>query len=93
MQIVFGKIKKAIFSVLPIIIVTIIISILLAKPDMDFLFRFLLGTLLMVIGMTLFLIGIDLSVIPMGEQISEVLTKSNKLDFSYCPIWLFKACN
>lgn len=76
---IIGKIKEAIFSILPIFIITLIISITLTDLESDTLISFTLGTLLMIVGMPVFLLGIDLSVSPMGEEISEVLTKSNKL--------------
>ena len=55
-----------------------------SRPDNDALdtvtiLIFIIGTMLMIIGMPLFLLGVDLSISVMGEQISEVLTKSNRL--------------
>ncbi len=41
--------------------------------------RFLIGSLLIVIGLTLFLLGVDKAITPLGNYIGETITKTNKL--------------
>ncbi len=79
MLLIIEKFKEVIFSILPIFIITIILAVTLAPLDMDLILKFILGTLLMLIGMPLFLFGIDISITSIGEQISKVLVKSNRL--------------
>ncbi len=76
---ILEKIKEVIFSIIPIFIITIILSFTLTPLDTPIILKFIIGTLLMIIGMPLFLLGIDISITPIGEQISGVLVKSNKL--------------
>lgn len=47
--------------------------------DTHVIIKFLIGTLLIIVGMPIFLLGIDISITPIGEQISDVLVRSNKL--------------
>ena len=73
------KFKEVLYSVLPITIIVLILNFTITPLESNTLLKFILGTIMMVIGMPIFLIGIDISVTPIGEEISEVLVKSNKL--------------
>lgn len=79
MGLLISKLKEALFSILPITITILILHFTLTPLDTPIVGKFLFGALLMIIGIPLFLLGIDISITPIGEQISEVLVKSNKL--------------
>lgn len=79
MNLLISKIKEVIYSVLPITVIVLILNFTLTPLEGHILIKFIIGTLLMLIGMPIFLLGIDISISPIGEQISEVLVKSNKL--------------
>ncbi len=79
MDLVFSKLKEVLYSLLPITIIVLILNFTLTPLDTHIVVKFIIGTLFMVIGMPIFLLGIDISITPIGEQISEVLVKSNKL--------------
>lgn len=76
---ILEKVKEVLISILPIFIVVLILNFTVTPLSTHILAKFIIGTLLMIIGMPLFLLGIDISISPIGEQISGVLTKSNKL--------------
>lgn len=78
MNVFVSKLKEVLYSVLPITLIILILHFTLTPMDTHIVVKFLTGTLLMIIGMPIFLLGIDLSITPIGEQISEVLVKSNK---------------
>src|SRR5690606_30390768 len=42
-------------------------------------FRFLLGALLIVIGLTIFLFGVDIGITPIGNAMGSSIAKSNKV--------------
>jgi len=74
-----SKLKEVLYSVLPITAIILVLSFTLTPMDSHMTGKFLIGTLLMIIGMPIFLLGIDISIEPIGEQISQVLVKSNRL--------------
>lgn len=73
------NIKEAVYSIFPVFIVILILAFTITPLQSATIAVFVVGTILMIIGMPLFLLGVDISISPMGEQISRVLTKSNKL--------------
>lgn len=79
MNLFVSKLKEVLVSVLPITIIVLILSFTIVSMDTSVIIKFVLGTMFMIIGMPIFLLGIDLSITPIGEQISEVLVKSNRI--------------
>lgn len=73
------KIKESLSSVLPITIIVLMLNFTITP--MPFVIRglFLIGSLLLILGMGLFTLGADMAMMPMGEQIGAELTKSRKL--------------
>jgi hypothetical protein len=72
------KITEAFSSVLPITVIVLLISIVVAMPSGTIL-MFLAGAALLVVGMGFFMMGTDMAMMPMGEGIGVELTKSSKL--------------
>ncbi len=79
MNAIFSKFKEVLYSVLPITIIVLVLHFTLTPLDAQIMIKFIIGTVLMLAGIPLFLLGIDISVTPIGERLSEVLVKSNKL--------------
>ena len=77
---VLGKLKESAISVAP---VAIIVFILALTPITDFsakeIITFAVCAVFMIIGITLFNLGADMAMTPMGEQIGSGLTKSRKV--------------
>lgn len=73
------KTKESLSSVLPITIIVLILNFTITP--MPFVIRglFLMGAVLLILGMGLFTLGADFAMIPMGEQIGGELMKSRKL--------------
>jgi hypothetical protein len=68
----FGKLKETLTSVLPIVGVVLILNFTIA-PLGDSLVPFLLGAVLLVLGLSLFLAGTDIGMVPIGEKLGSVL--------------------
>ena len=73
------KIQESMASVLPITAIVFLLSITVAPLDPGTLVLFLFGAILLVGGMGLFTLGVDMSMIPMGEGVGSTLSKSRHL--------------
>ena len=79
MSIFNEKLKEVFFSVLPITIIVLILNFTLVPLDTPILIRFLIGAVLVVLGLTFFLVGVDLGVSALGNKVGQSITKTNKL--------------
>ena len=67
-----SKLKETLTSVLPIMVVVLILNFTVAPLGAK-LVPFLVGGLLLVIGLSLFLAGTDIGMVPVGEKLGSVL--------------------
>ena len=73
------KIRESMASVLPITAIVFLLSITIAPLDPGTMVLFLFGAILLVVGMGLFTLGVDMSMIPMGEGVGITISKSKRL--------------
>jgi hypothetical protein len=73
------KFKEVSLSVLPISLIVIILNFTLVPIDSDMLIRFIIGSLLVILGLGIFLFGVDLGVTPIGNLMGETTAKTNKV--------------
>lgn len=73
------KIKESIYSVLPITLIVLLLSFTIAPMPLGTVKLFLVGAFMLILGMGLFTLGADMSMMLMGEKIGAYLTKSKKL--------------
>lgn len=81
MNILFSKFKEVTISVAPITIFVLLMHFTFLPIENVLLIRFLLSSLAIVIGMAIFLFGVDLFVNPLGEMSGEAIAKSNNIIF------------
>ncbi|MEL7565935.1 MAG: DUF1538 domain-containing protein [Dehalobacterium sp.] len=79
MNILFEKFKEVIFSVLPITVIVLILHFTLTPLETPQLIRFLLGALFIIMGLSIFLVGVDKGITPIGNLMGSTLTKTNKI--------------
>lgn len=79
MKVIAGKFKDVVLAVLPITVIVLLLHFTLTPLETSALIRFLLGSLLIVLGLSLFLIGVDIGITPLGSQTGSSLAKTNKL--------------
>ena len=79
MDVIWTKFKEVVFSVLPITLIVIILNLTITPLDQNLLIRFIVGAILVIIGLTIFLLGVDIGITPIGENLGTAITKSNKL--------------
>lgn len=75
----FNKFKETAVSVLPIMAIVFLLSITIVPLEKFLIGRFLIGGFLLIIGLTIFLLGVDLGIQPMGERCGAELTKKRNL--------------
>ena len=78
-QLLLEKIKESLASVLPITAIVLIISITVAPLTPGTMVLFLFGAVLLVVGMGLFTLGVDMSMIPMGDGIGVQISKARRV--------------
>ncbi|NBK92288.1 DUF1538 domain-containing protein [bacterium 1XD21-13] len=78
-KLLMEKIYESVASVLPITAIVLILSITIAPLTPGTLVLFLFGALMLVFGMGFFTLGAELAMIPMGEGIGVVMSRSRKM--------------
>ncbi|MDR0964787.1 MAG: DUF1538 domain-containing protein [Clostridium sp.] len=80
-KLLLEKVYESVTSVLPITAIVLFLSITIAPLDTATLAMFLFGALLLIFGMGLFTLGVDMSMIPLGEGIGARISKSKGYTF------------
>ncbi len=76
---ILAKMKETAVSVLPVMAIVLFLGFTFVPLDKFLLARFVVGGLLLVIGLTIFLLGVDLGIQPMGQRCGAELTKKRSL--------------
>ena len=79
-KVVLGeKVQEALASALPITVIVLVLCFTVAPVPTDILLSFLVGAVLLIIGMGFFTLGADTAMTPIGERVGAAMTKSRKL--------------
>lgn len=73
------KFKETIKAVFPIIAIVLLLCFTIAPISPSIVLMFLIGGVLLIIGMLLFNVGVDISMTPMGERVGTTMTKSKNI--------------
>ena len=73
------KIKESLSSVLPVTAIVFLLLITVAPVSAPILISFIIGTLLLIVGMGFFTLGAEVSMMPMGQYVGSKMTKTKKL--------------
>ncbi len=73
------KLKEALLSVLPIFVAVLAMHFFIEPMPSALVWQFIIGSVFFVAGMSLFTLGADTALIPMGENIGSKLSQSKKL--------------
>ena len=73
------KVREAAVSILPIVLIVAVMSLTLLPMQAGLMLSFLMGALLIVVGIGLFSMGSEMSMIPIGSKIGTAMTRSRKL--------------
>mgnify|MGYP004448002573 CR=1 FL=1 len=83
---IFHKFKETAVSIIPVMLIVLLLGVTIVPLPALMLARFAVGGILLIIGLTVFLMGVDLGIQPMGERCGAELTKKRNL-----PLLLFCA--
>lgn len=72
------KTLESLIAVLPITLIVMVLSIFLVPMDLGTVSMFLVGAVLLVVGMGFFQLGAEIAMSPLGEGIGAQLSKSKK---------------
>ena len=73
------KIKESVASVLPVSLIILLLSFTICPLPNAIFISFLFSVFLMIFGMSIFTLGVDKSMTPMGEHVGATMTKSKKI--------------
>ncbi|MCQ2591163.1 MAG: DUF1538 domain-containing protein [Treponema sp.] len=76
---IFSKFKETAVSVLPVMGIVLLLGLTIVPVEKLLLVRFVFAGVLLIIGLTIFLLGVDIGIQPMGERCGAELTKKRKL--------------
>ena len=71
--------KESLTSVLPITAIVLVLCFTITPISNNAMMAFLLGSLLLIVGMGLFTLGSEMSMIPLGEAVGKEITRSKKV--------------
>ena len=70
--------KDNALAIAPIIALVLILNFTVVPLGFEPIIKFLIGAALIILGLTFFLIGVDLSIMPLGGHTGKALSKSNR---------------
>ncbi len=77
MSVLVTKFKEVLSSVLPIVVIVLGLHFTITPLSTGAIIAFLIGSVLVIIGLTIFLFGIDLGLEPIGQGIGNTLAHTN----------------
>ncbi len=75
------KFKESLFAILPIAIIVLILNFTIVAIDHIEIWKFVIGSILVLFGLTLFLLGVELGIEPIGKILGSIMIKINKIWF------------
>ncbi|QNO15730.1 DUF1538 domain-containing protein [Alkalicella caledoniensis] len=79
MNLFIEKFKEVLYSVIPVSIIVLVLNFTFVPLPFAVLIRFIIGAVFIILGLTIFLLGVDLGITPLGSMAGSNLTKSNRL--------------
>ena len=75
------KARESVSAVLPIVLIVLVLGFTVAALSPGILVEFLVGSVLVILGMIFFSMGAELSMTPMGEHVGGSMLRTKKLGF------------
>lgn len=73
------KLKETLFSVAPIVGIVVVLAFTLVPLEGSLAPRFALGTLAIIVGLAIFLLGVDIGLTPIGQLLGHAIAQSGRL--------------
>ncbi|NLP47865.1 MAG: DUF1538 family protein, partial [Clostridiales bacterium] len=81
LQVLGRKLKEVLIAVGPLSAIVLFMGLTFTPLEPSLIIRFIIGSLLVIIGLTIFLLGVNIGVTPIGNHMGSVLAKRNNLFF------------
>ena len=79
MNVIAEKLKEVLLAVLPITFIVTILNFTITPLGTDLYIRFIVGALLIIAGLTVFLLGVDIGITQIGNLMGVAIAKTNRL--------------
>ena len=73
------KLSETLHAVVPILAIVLLLCFTIAPIPPGILMSFLVGALLLIVGMLFFNVGVEMSMTPIGERVGSIMTKSKNV--------------
>ena len=73
MIILLDRLKEVAYSVLPITFIVLILSVTLVPIEQAALIRFVIAAAVIILGLAIFLMGVEFAIDPLGKHIGALL--------------------
>ncbi|MBR3705086.1 MAG: DUF1538 family protein, partial [Oscillospiraceae bacterium] len=73
------KLREAVSAVSPVVVIVLLLCLTIVQTSAQFIAAFLIGAMLLVLGMIFFTLGADISMMRIGQTIGSHLTKSRNI--------------
>jgi len=73
------KFKEALFAVVPITALVLVLNFTLTPLETPLIVRFVIGAGLIIIGLALFLLGVNVGITPIGNHMGSIITRRNNI--------------
>ncbi|MDR0338666.1 MAG: DUF1538 domain-containing protein [Desulfovibrio sp.] len=74
-----AKLKESVISVLPIMVIVILLHLTIAPLPAGQISQYIVGGVLLILGLSVFLMGADLGMVPFGQRVGSTLTRRRNL--------------
>ena len=79
MGILLAKFKETLLSVVPVMTLVILLHLTVLPLPMDSFWRFIIGSMAIILGLTIFLFGVDIAISPVGSGIGSAFARKKSL--------------
>lgn len=76
---IISKFKEVSLSILPVTAIVSILHFTLTPLAIPLIVRFFIGVLLIILGLTLFLFGVDVGITPIGNHMGSAIARTNRI--------------
>jgi hypothetical protein len=83
-NIIFGKLKRSFLDLLPVILVISFFQIIVIRQPLPQFGEVIIGAIFVVVGLCLFIQGLEMALFPIGEEMAQALARKGSLFWLLC---------
>ena len=74
-----GKVLEVVTAILPLVLAVVILQFAVIRMPVHIFVQFIIGAAMVMAGMVLFLLGVEIAILPMGKALGAELPKRKSL--------------